>query len=217
MTLLGLDGCKDGKWVVAKSDHRMRNVTFAVCTTEDVITATPSRDTIAVLDVPIGLSRKPRECDEAARRLLAPIRHNSVFRPPCPEACKQAYTAPKDYNAANELSCATTQVGISRQVFGIAPRIWEVNVLMTPAHQRTIREGHPEVSLALMNGCPTLPHHKARPERTTGGRLALPRARTGTSISTGMIGVLTLGGVNANDIIDPGGVSCGPPAQIPKS
>jgi predicted RNase H-like nuclease len=59
-----------------------------------------------------------------------------------------------------------TGVRISRQVFGIAKRIWQVNRLITPAHQGTIREGHPELSFALMNGCWPLLHHKT----TTEGR-----------------------------------------------
>src|SRR3712207_6052769 len=90
MTLLGLDGCKDGKWVVARSDHRMKAIIFEICTTAHVITSRPAPDTIAGIDIPIGLSRKARECDEAARRLLSPLRQNSVFTPPHTRTCRFA-------------------------------------------------------------------------------------------------------------------------------
>ena len=64
------------------------------------------------------------------------------------------------YSAASTLNEQLTGKPISR-VFGIAKRIWQVDRLMTPAHQDTIREGHAEVCFALMNGCKSLRHHKA--------------------------------------------------------
>jgi predicted RNase H-like nuclease len=205
MTFLGLDGCKGGKWVVAKSDHRMRKITFAICTTEDAITARPSRDTIAVLDVPIGLSLNPRGCDEAARRLLRPHRHNSVFTPPHPRTCRFAAGPYSDkywdhYRAGLALNEQLTGKGISSQAFGIAARVWHVNQAMTPAHQRTIREGHPEVSFAMMNGCRPLAHHKARPEGRE-ERLALLRQSKVPEFDVDDWRT-RFGAVNADDIID---------------
>ena len=41
---------------------------------------------------------------------------------------------------------------ISIQAWGIVPKIREVDDYLTPAAQSRIREGHPEVSFAMMNG-----------------------------------------------------------------
>jgi predicted RNase H-like nuclease len=47
--------------------------------------------------------------------------------------------------ASEEKSC-------SKQAAAILPKVREVDRLMTPARQLRIREGHPELSFAVMNG-----------------------------------------------------------------
>lgn len=180
MTILGLDGSKGERWVVATSDLKLKRITFNVVTSLDTILQKPrTRDQVAVLDIPIGLCSEERECDKAARQLLRPHRHNSVFSPPCPEACKDAATSTGTiltrHQSASDINRQHTTRGISRQAFSIAPRIWEVNRLITKAHQASVREGHPEVSFALMNGCRPLAHHKAT-RKGQHERLALLRA-----------------------------------------
>jgi predicted RNase H-like nuclease len=155
--LLGLDGCKHGKWVVAISDDSMIRITFDVATTSEVL-ASISHNTTAAIDIPVGLSRRPRLCDTTAREFLE-ARRNTVFYPPCPEACRRASRRKGSYAAHHRAVSAlnkkksTLRVGISRQALGIAPRIWDVNRRLTHADQARIKEAHPEVSFALMNGC----------------------------------------------------------------
>ena len=56
--------------------------------------------------------------------------------------------------------------GISIQSWGIVPKIREVDDYLSPAEQSRIREGHPEVSFATMNGGNALAQHKS----TSAGR-----------------------------------------------
>ena len=51
--------------------------------------------------------------------------------------------------------------GISIQTWGILPKIREVDAHITPADQSRAREGHPEVSFALMNGGRALTERKS--------------------------------------------------------
>ena len=59
-------------------------------------------------------------------------------------------------------------MGISIQTWAasILPKIREVDAHITPADQSRIREGHPEVSFALMNGG----HAVTEPKSTSAGR-----------------------------------------------
>ncbi len=56
---------------------------------------------------------------------------------------------------------ATPRQGISIQSWGILPKIRDVDAHLTPVDQSRIREGHPEVSFALMNGGHALTEHKS--------------------------------------------------------
>ncbi len=52
----------------------------------------------------------------------------------------------------------------SQQVMGILPKIREVDREMRAELQGRVREGHPEVSFALMNGGRAMRHRKSTPE-----------------------------------------------------
>jgi predicted RNase H-like nuclease len=167
MVLLGFDGCRGGGWVVARSDRKLAGIRFELCENlENVLRARPAKGIIAVLDVPIGLSRQPRDCDLAARQHLK-HRRSSVFRPPCRETCKFAAHSEGSHDvrhrAASALNKRIMGRGISRQAFSIAQRIWEVDCCITPALQRRIREGHPELSFAVMRGS-AMRYNKRTPE-----------------------------------------------------
>ncbi len=101
------------------------------------------------LDMPIGLPDRPgRLCDTLARRLLGP-RRASVFSPP----------------VRSVLEAGLFQ-GVSLQCYNLFPKLREVDALMTPALQDSVRETHPELAFARLNGGVPL----AFPKRVAEGR-----------------------------------------------
>jgi predicted RNase H-like nuclease len=154
--LYGLDGCKHNAWVIAESDAEFDSITFRVDTDlTDLFSAAASGQAVVVLDVPIGLSHAARACDEAARTLLR-RRHVCVFTPPCREVLAAATY--EEAVAANRLHC--NGVAISLQAFNIRERIKAVDDLITSDHQERVKEGHPEVVFAVLNGARPLKHGK---------------------------------------------------------
>ena len=102
-----------------------------------------------LIDIPIGLpGRGSRACDLEARRILGP-RRNSVFAAPIREML---------IATTHEEACAIGRDaegrGLSLQAFAIMTKIAEVDRQMTPERQARIREGHPEVSFAMLAGGP---------------------------------------------------------------
>jgi predicted RNase H-like nuclease len=65
---------------------------------------------------------------------------------------------------ATNRRCCSDRKGISQQAFHIRERIRAVDDLLTPALQAKVREGHPEVTFAVMNGGRPMKHHKRTPE-----------------------------------------------------
>ena len=114
----------------------------------DVLARTEGCGAVAV-DMPIGLADAgTRTADLKARKLLGPPRASSVF--PAPARC--ALAARYDYAAACDASFLACGRRLSRQAFGILPRIAEVDAALTPALQSRVVEAHPEVSFAMRNG-----------------------------------------------------------------
>jgi len=115
-----------------------------------------------VLDVPIGLmDQGERACDVLARRLVG-SRRSSIFpapiRPMLPsvnysDACRRRY-------GVDGKKC-------SKQLFAILGLIRDVDSQVTPDLQIRVREGHPEVSFALLNGARPLKW----PKKAAEGRL----------------------------------------------
>jgi predicted RNase H-like nuclease len=174
-TLFGIDGCRGG-WVVANATTHLTDVTFEFASDLRPIFETTGTNSIIAIDIPIGLPEtEPRLCDGAARRLLGWPRSSSVFSPPCRKAI-----AGKTFKQALQLNRAAMGVGISKQAFHITTKIREVDVLMTRQRQQYVREVHPEVSFAQLNGG-ALSHNK-KTRRGCAERIALLR-RAGLEIS----------------------------------
>ena len=111
-----------------------------------------------MIDIPIGLpDRDTREADLQARALLG-TRGCCVFPAPL-----RGMLACKTHQEACALGRRVHGKGISIQAWGILPKIREVDAHLTPADQSRIREGHPEVSFALMNGGHALTERKSTP------------------------------------------------------
>jgi predicted RNase H-like nuclease len=155
--LHGVDGCRGG-WVVAKSRPDLQTLSLSVASDLRSVFEREINSVVAI-DIPIGIpENESRACDSAARELLGWPRRTSVFSPPVRPALDA-----KTFWEALHLNRRAAAVGISKQAYCIMPKIREVDGLMTCDRQRHIREVHPEVTFARLNGAPMV-HNKKRPE-----------------------------------------------------
>lgn len=153
--VVGLDGCRDG-WIAAILESG--STRLQVFGSLDSLFDDP-RLVTAVIDVPIGLPEAgPRRCDLLARQLLRAPRASSVFPAPL-----RSMLAARDQREASEFRFAVERKKCSVQLAAILPKIREVDNLIDPQRQVRVREGHPEVSFAMMNGSKSMAHAKRRP------------------------------------------------------
>jgi predicted RNase H-like nuclease len=107
------------------------------------------------IDIPIGLLGGPRACDKAARKLLGQPRGSSVF----PAPCRPALGA-QTYAEASSINRQKTTRGLSQQAWGIAPKIKQVDDLITSECQPWAFEVHPEVCFWALAGERPMAHNK---------------------------------------------------------
>jgi predicted RNase H-like nuclease len=95
-------------------------------------------------------------CDVEARKLLG-IRRSSVFPSPIREVLYS-----KNYEEANTGSKRLTGKGISKQTFGIIPKIIEVDefIQSNQNSSKIINEAHPEVCFVSLAGGVPMKHNK---------------------------------------------------------
>lgn len=148
----GVDGSKAG-WlyvVIDSVQNRVQRCGVGPTFSELLIQTTACA--AVGIDIPIGMPervpRGGRAADREARELLRPRRHNSVFTTP-PRPVLQA----RSYEEATAMHRAHSEgeAGMSRQAYGILPKIAEVDDLMTPRIQRRLFEVHPELSFMELN------------------------------------------------------------------
>ncbi|WP_256288515.1 DUF429 domain-containing protein [Halobellus inordinatus] len=102
-----------------------------------------------LVDIPIGLpTTSRRRCDEDASDLLG-CRGISVFYPPSAAAIDC-----DDYETASEAHREDVGHGLSRQAFYIGEKIREVASVVGDDYGGRIREAHPELCFAALNGQP---------------------------------------------------------------
>ena len=174
-SVAGLDGCRVG-WVLVTvpAAATLGAPRIEVVTDLGTVIAGLEQGVLAAaaIDIPIGLAPDhPRPVDREARRLLGP-RRGSVFPAPV-----RPVLAAATYAEACEISRAASGRAVSRQLFGILPKIREVDALQSPALQDRLFEMHPEVSFAELAGAP-MQFHKStsqgRAERLDALRKAFP-------------------------------------------
>ncbi len=141
--VLGVDGCRAG-WLSVlwsgpgaevKLHHQFTDVLAELAA-------------IIAVDMPIGLpDQNGRKAEAEARKVLG-RRSSSVFSTPS-EAAVQA----KDWETACliNLQHSNPPRKLSKQSFGLVPKIREIDVLISPLLQRKVHEVHPEVSFYHMN------------------------------------------------------------------
>ncbi|MBI2149971.1 MAG: DUF429 domain-containing protein [Acidobacteria bacterium] len=152
----GVDGCHGG-WVVAEAGVHLDKVTFWATRNPRKLFEKACAECVILIDIPIGVpDDEPRACDMAARQLLGWPRRSSVFSPPC----RRALTA-RTFPEALRCNREVLGTGISKQAYFIMSKIREVDELMNTSVQRYVREAHPEVIFARLNGAPMI-HNKKR-------------------------------------------------------
>jgi predicted RNase H-like nuclease len=146
------------------------------------ILAWPESPAVVCVDIPIGLldEARPggRNCDREARALLGSPRASSVFPPPV-----RAALSAKTYEDASRCNRESSAHGlaISRQCWGIAMKIREVDEMMTAALQERVIEVHPEVSFYALNGDRGMTSAK-RTKEGLAARIELIEAAWGTTL-----------------------------------
>ena len=154
--IAGVDGYKHG-WVAAieVGDGATRVATFG-----SFSTLLAQKDLcLIVIDIPIGLLQSgSRMCDQEARKVLGFPRCSSVFPAPI-----RPMLDAHDWEEACDIRLRIEGKRCSKQVMGILPKIREVDQELRPELQRRVREGHPEISFALMNGGKAIGHRKSAP------------------------------------------------------
>lgn len=185
----GVDGCKAG-WVMVRRDEDGHFENPLIVTALDEL----KLPDLVVIDVPIGLPNSGRrECDLAARKMLGP-RRNSVFLD-----ARRPLLSMENYESANAWARQDGK-GISRQMWGILPKIQAVDDWITPARNQTFREGHPELSFLAAAGRP-MANHKKKP----GGRAERLEALSGfidPELVRGWLNETRQPGAGEDDILD---------------
>ncbi len=157
MKVAGLDGCKLG-WiaVVAEVDDLDSIQAMLIVDIAEFLDAEGVDR--AIIDIPIGLvdGDVPRDV-EAAMRAALPGKASSVFNTPCREALLS-----DDYFEASDINERQLGVRLSKQTFALFPKMRELDALVRERGQSVIREGHPEVSFAILNESPVLSRKKDR-------------------------------------------------------
>jgi len=160
----GVDVCKAGWFVVLWDTDADTFISHVVPDFSSVLTVADSATVIAI-DIPIGLLTHAlpggRVCDVYARKILHPNRMSCVFSPPV-RGTLEAATYPEAVTInrnSSHYDCA-----LSKQCFGIIPKIREVDHLMTPKLQEKVREAHPELCFHALNRGATLSQAKRTPE-----------------------------------------------------
>lgn len=159
-TVAGVDGCRDG-WFVVLWDTEENRFSCSVQADFNGVLNVSEQAAIVGVDIPIGLLDHAlpggRVCDVYARKLLHPNRMSSVFSAPV----RRTLNA-ENYTEALSLNRDSSHYdrGLSKQCFGILPKIREVDGLMTPDLQKRVHEIHPELSFFALNGDFPLTHAK---------------------------------------------------------
>ena len=145
--ILGIDGCPAG-WYAVRTTSGGAITGTVYSRFSDILSVTPPGSVIAV-DIPIGLNDAgSRQCDELARKALAPKRSSSVFPAPLRSVLDAASHA-----EASAISRDIDGKGMSIQSFGITRKVREVDLALEafPLHQ-AVYEVHPELCFTHLNG-----------------------------------------------------------------
>ena len=171
----GVDGCPGG-WIAIGLDAHGASTSHLAPTFASLVDAL-AQPQLVLVDMPIGLPSAAvpdRVCDRAARALLGRGRASSVFPVPA-----RAALAVKDYEMACDINARELGKRLSKQTWYIAGKIRELDEYLAAARAPCpIREMHPEVAFAALNGGVAIAAGKKQPEGR-GARLELLSRQVG--------------------------------------
>lgn len=171
--VIGADGCRSG-WVIASRTPLTGETSVAIADSFGSILDGPGKGASAIIvDIPIGLAENDRRvCEREARRRIGP-RRSSVFSSPRRPMLR--FDRYEDANAFGKANGA----GLSRQCWGIVPKIREADQRMTRSLQELVGEGHPELAFTRLRGAPCV-----YPKRTAEGARERREALVGAGLSS---------------------------------
>jgi predicted RNase H-like nuclease len=141
--VLGVDGCRAG-WLGVTWDGR--NATALLYHSFADIVAEAAQ--VIAVDMPIGLPDLNGRMAEAEARKVLGKRSSSLFSTPS----RAAFVAISWEEAcAINLKHSEPPRKLSKQSFGLFPKIKEIDALMSPSLQLRVHEVHPEVAFFEMN------------------------------------------------------------------
>lgn len=193
-TYVGADACPAG-WLVTVIENQSVVV-------ETYGKFSQIRDSYAgadriLVDIPIGLpAENRRRCDEQARSLLG-CRGNSVFYPPCESA-----VACDDYDEANSAHRDSVGNGLSQQAFHIGDKIRDVESVVGDRYDGIVRESHPELCFAALNGQPIAYSKSSKLGRGLRQKLLLKELDIAGTVYNEVREKYTLRKVRRDDILD---------------
>ena len=168
-TVIGVDGCPAGWIAILWQGNHIRAKLFELGRFSEIL----SEDAAMIaVDMPIGFpTHYGRNADIQARKFMKPF-GSRVFPVPCREAVHAAsYTEAIHINR----SCSNN-VSIPPVTNAIRPRMQEIDLVITPQNEHRLKEIHPEVSFAVMNGSVPLLNRK-KTESGEAVRLELLKAQ----------------------------------------
>lgn len=161
MKYLGLDGCKAGWFLTGFNDDGFGS--FGILKHISELDNYLDSAEVILIDIPVGLRTKhpdERLCDKAARAVLQPGRGSSVF--PAPSRCA---LDSETYEDASRQNRKCTGRGLSKQTFGILPKIREVDEYLSGCEKKTIiHEMHPEICFWALNDRRPMAYNKKKKE-----------------------------------------------------
>ncbi|HET6502449.1 MAG TPA: DUF429 domain-containing protein [Amycolatopsis sp.] len=146
--VLGVDACKAGWFGIVPVTGGVS--AFVAATIGELVAAAEAGGPVEVVavDIPIGLpDRGRRQADVLARKEIG-RRWPSVFITPVRTALDAG-----DHASATARNRALAGEGVSRQAFGLKPKLRQVETWVRTTRQRVV-EAHPEVSFAELAGAP---------------------------------------------------------------
>ena len=153
----GVDGCKGGWLAFHFNGNHWSEDIFS-----DINELYSKGDSdLILIDIPIGLREtesSERLCDLESRKILNK-RNSSIFPAPSRLAIHC-----DEYREASQKNKEATGRGLSRQSFGIIPKIREVDVFIQSKEydprRKRIREVHPEICFWGLNECSEMNYKK---------------------------------------------------------
>jgi predicted RNase H-like nuclease len=154
---VGVDGCRSG-WCAVIFDGR--NVRAALYNNVAELWQGNKGAGLILIDMPIGIldNATDRPCDYAVRKLIG-RRRSSLFPMPCRATLSEA-----TYREASQTNFEITGRKLSKEMWNIMPKMRELDDFLAEnlEARNIIKETHPELCLAGLNGGTSMEYAKKK-------------------------------------------------------